>query len=109
MDNSLQAPLFIEILQARIVEQVAISFSRGSSDSGTEPMSPALADGFFTQSGGEVWVKEEEAHSCSRKGKHQFFLEVWSPTHIITSLGNLIEMQVWGPYPRPAGSSRAGD
>ena len=34
-------------------------------DSGIEPMSPAFADGFFTQSGGEVWVKEEEAHSCS--------------------------------------------
>jgi len=79
MDNSLQAPLFIEIFQARILEQVAVSFSRGSSDSGTEPMSPALADGFFTRSGGEVWVKEEEAHSCSRKGKHQFFLEQCGP------------------------------
>ena len=39
------------ILQARILEWVAISSSRGSSDSGIEPMSPAsptLAGGFFT-------------------------------------------------------------
>ena len=37
------------ILQARILEWVAISFSRGSSsDSGLEPAFPALAGGFFT-------------------------------------------------------------
>ena len=39
------------ILQAKILEFVAISFSRGSSDPGIKPMSPeypALAGGFFT-------------------------------------------------------------
>ena len=33
------------ILQVRILEWIAISFSRGSSHSGIEPMSPALAGG----------------------------------------------------------------
>ena len=40
-----------EIFQARILEWVAISFSRGFSDPGTEPkssVSPALAGRFFT-------------------------------------------------------------
>ena len=36
------------ILQARILEWVAISFSRVSSQLGIEPGSPALAGGFFT-------------------------------------------------------------
>ena len=36
------------ISQARILEWVAISFSRGSSRSGIEPESPALARGLFT-------------------------------------------------------------
>ena len=39
------------IIQARILEQVAISYSRGSSHPGIKPMSPAstaLAGGFFT-------------------------------------------------------------
>ena len=39
------------IVQARILEQVAISFSRDLPDPGTEPVSlrsPALAGGFFT-------------------------------------------------------------
>ena len=38
------------ILQARILEWVAIHFSRESSDPGMQPISPALADGFFTSS-----------------------------------------------------------
>ena len=39
------------ILQARILEQVAMPFSRASSDPGTEPSySPALAGRFFTTS-----------------------------------------------------------
>ena len=36
------------ISKARILEWVAILFSRGSSDPGIEPMSPALAGGVFT-------------------------------------------------------------
>ena len=36
------------IILERILERVAISFPRGSSQQGMEPMSPVLADGFFT-------------------------------------------------------------
>ena len=43
-----QAPLVHRIWQARILEWVAISFCRGSSDPGVKPESPALAGGFFT-------------------------------------------------------------
>ena len=48
MDCSLPCSSVHGILQARILECVAIPFSRGSSDPGIEPMSPALAGGFFT-------------------------------------------------------------
>ena len=50
---TLQAPLFMEILQARILEWVAISSFRGSSYPGiklTSLMFPALIGGFFTTS-----------------------------------------------------------
>ena len=43
-----QTPLSIRISQARILEWVAISFSRGSFWTRIEPRSPAQADGFFT-------------------------------------------------------------
>ena len=36
------------VLLARILEWVAMPSSRGSSDPGIEPVSPALAGGFFT-------------------------------------------------------------
>ena len=42
MDCSLPSSSVHEILQARILEWIAISFSRGSSDPGIEPGSPAL-------------------------------------------------------------------
>ena len=48
MDGSLPGSSVRGILRARILEWVAISFSRGSSDPGVEPVSPALAGGFFT-------------------------------------------------------------
>ena len=41
MDCSLPGSSGHEISQARILESVAVSFSRGSSDPGIEPMSPA--------------------------------------------------------------------
>ena len=46
-----QAPLTMGILQARILESVAISYSRDLPKPGIEPRSlasPPLADGFFT-------------------------------------------------------------
>ena len=38
----------VQISQARILEWVTISFSRGSPDSGNESASPALIDRFLT-------------------------------------------------------------
>ena len=43
-----QAPLSMEFYQARILEMVAISFSRDLPNPGIEPVSPALAGGLFT-------------------------------------------------------------
>ena len=43
-----------EIFQARILEWVAISFSKDISDPGIEPESPALSGRFFTA---EPWGK----------------------------------------------------
>ena len=44
-----QAPPSMEFFQARILEQIAISYSRGSSwPRDWTPVSPALADRFFT-------------------------------------------------------------
>ena len=48
MDSSPPGSSVHGIIQARILEWVAISFSRGSSQQGIESASPALAGGFFT-------------------------------------------------------------
>ena len=48
MDSSTPGSSIQAFFQTRILEWVAISFSRGFSGSGIEPMSPALAGGFFT-------------------------------------------------------------
>ena len=50
MDCSPPGSSVNEILHARILQWVAIFPSRGSSPSGIEPVSPALAGGFFTTS-----------------------------------------------------------
>ena len=50
MDCSPPSSSVHRILNARILESVAIHFSRESSDTGIQPTSPALADGFFTTS-----------------------------------------------------------
>ena len=53
MDCSLQAPLSVGILQARILERVAMPSSRDLPNPGVEPMSlkfPSLAGEFFTTS-----------------------------------------------------------
>ena len=55
------------ILQARILEWVAISSSRGFPDPGIELVSlvsPALADGFITTSA--TWEAQEKQLNCSR-------------------------------------------
>ena len=48
MDGSLPGSSVHGILQARILEWVAMPFSRDLPDPGVEPTSPALAGGFFT-------------------------------------------------------------
>ena len=48
MDYSQPGSSVHGISQARILDWVAISFSRGSFDLGIEPASPALAGGLFT-------------------------------------------------------------
>ena len=48
MDCSLPGSSVRWILQTRILEWVAVSFSRGLPNPGIEPTSPALAGGFFT-------------------------------------------------------------
>ena len=63
MDYSLPGFPVHGILQARILEWVAISFSRGSSQPGIEPMSSALAGRFFT-----IWATKE-AHILNSKGE----------------------------------------
>ena len=49
IDYSLPGPSVHGIFESRILELVAISFSRASSDPGIKPKSPALAGGFFYQ------------------------------------------------------------
>ena len=44
--------------QARILESVAMSFSRDSPNPGIEPVSPALAGGFFPTS--LTWESQKE-------------------------------------------------
>ena len=48
MDRNPPGSSVHRILQARILEQIAFSFSRGSSRPGIEPTSPTLAGRFFT-------------------------------------------------------------
>ena len=48
MDHSPPGSSVHGILHARILEWIAISFSRGLPDPGIEPVSPALVRGFFT-------------------------------------------------------------
>ena len=48
MDCSLLGSSVLGILQARILEGVAISFSRGSFGSRNPTWVPCIADGFFT-------------------------------------------------------------
>ena len=73
--------------QARILESVAISFSRGFPDPGIEPMfpeSPALAGRFFTtESPGKPCFKLIAFNTATRKatfclaGREQIHVYVW--------------------------------
>ena len=57
MDCSLQGSSLPGILQARVLEWVAISFCRGSSQPGIEPGSPALqADALPSEPPAKPWA-----------------------------------------------------
>ena len=61
MDCSLLGSSVHGISQARMLEWVAISSLGGLPNAGTEPMSPALAGGFFTT--------EPPGRPCRNEGK----------------------------------------
>ena len=66
------------ILQARILQWVSISFSRGIPDPGIKLGSPALADGFFTtEPAGKPYSTgcasgKEPTCQCRRRKRHGF-------------------------------------
>ena len=65
------------ISQVKILELVAISFSRDLPNSGIEPTSPALADGFFaTESPGKPWFYLNIASSVSHVYLFSFHPEI---------------------------------
>jgi len=62
----------MEFFHARILEWAAISFSKGSSNLGIGPMSPALAGKFFTTSTiyeapQGVWKRGKEQHNMKKE------------------------------------------
>ena len=60
MDCSLPGPSIYGLFQAKILEWVAISFSRGSSQPGIESRSPALqADSLLCEPPGNTWWDSE--------------------------------------------------
>ena len=60
VDCSLPGSSVCGVLQARILEWVAISFSRGSPDPGSEPRSPALqADSLLSEPPGNLMCNEK--------------------------------------------------
>ena len=62
MDGSLPGSSVHGILQARILEWVAISFSRDLSDPGIKPRSPALqADSLLSELPGKPLLTEDES------------------------------------------------
>ena len=61
MDCSLSGSSVHAIFQARVLEWIAISFSRGSSNPGIEPRSPALqADALPSEPPGKLWEATRE-------------------------------------------------
>ena len=65
MDNSPPGSSVHGILWARILEWVAILFSRGSSHLGIEPRSPALqADSLLSESPGKPWCLDVILTKC---------------------------------------------
>jgi len=85
MDCSLPGSSVHGILQARILEWVAISFSRESSPPGMEPAPPALAGGFLTTSTNWEAQNNDKCHTevslhFFRGDAKMLFLGLWVGT-----------------------------
>jgi len=71
-----QAPLSMEILQPRILEWVAMPFSRGSFQSRDQSQVSCIAGGFFT-----IWATTE-AQLSSSINSYQTKLSIFIVVHI---------------------------
>ena len=98
MDYHLPDSLVHGILQARILEWVAIFFPRNLFHPGTEPkslMSPAVAGGFFTTSATIV-----KAKSLSRV---RLFVTPWTVAYQASQSMEFSRQEYWSglPFPSP--------
>ena len=77
--QSCQAPLFMGILQARLLEWVAISFSRGSSQPGDRTWVSCIAGRFFT-----IWAMREPLREawCVLILLSYFLFSLFSPSFL---------------------------
>ena len=67
IDSSLKAPLFMGILQARILKWVAMPSYRGSSNPGIEPRSSTLqVNSLLSEPSGKVIIKEMQIKTIMR-------------------------------------------
>ena len=66
MNCSLPGSSVDEITQARMLEQVAISYSKGPWHPGIEPTSPALTGRFFTTAAPDYFIQFSSVQSLSR-------------------------------------------
>ena len=73
------------IILERILEWVAISFPRGSSQQGIEPMSPVLADGFFTTEPPGKYTYTQTYTPISRHTHISSFSYMFSTFYIVSS------------------------
>ena len=85
------------ISQARILEWVAISFSRWSSQPRIKPSSPAeLADGFFITEPPGKPIETQKTYTIMNRGKGGH-LNGYIPLHIFQTWANLL---VQNPFPK---------
>ena len=81
MDHSPPRSSVHGISQARILECVAISSSRGLPSSGTEPASPVLSGGFFTtEPPGKSWKKPRCDSYRLMSEYHLWYLQLLNST-----------------------------
>ena len=97
-----QAPLSMEILQARILEWVAIIFFRGSAQSKDWTQVSWIAGRFFTIYTWTVFISSKILHSQLPKSLSEIFPWLSMPS---SNLLCLINIHSWGPGSKDASSS----